>query len=146
MTEKNIGSDYCDLMFNITNRTTYGDEKTAEDINNIIDISNLSVIITEKNNKFAPIIFPKEDQLYLSTDQFFLFTQRIFWNADDVFNFTVKIGELEKEFTFTVPRPEQPYPFWTWSNGQWISPISYPKDGKMYSWNEEKINWELTED
>jgi len=141
MTTEDIASNYCDLNFSITDRTTLGDDKTQADLNHTIDLTDFSVVISEKNNKFSEIIFPKGD--LKSTDQFFLFSERIFWNADDVFNFTVKIGELEKEFTFTVPRPEQPYPSWTWSQGQWNAPVAYPDDGSRYVWNEENLNWEI---
>jgi len=99
MTTENVASNYCDFNFNITERTTVGDEKTNEDLNHEIDLTDFSVVITEKNNKFSEITFPKEGQVLKSTDQFFLFSERIFWSADDVLNFTVKIGELEKEFT-----------------------------------------------
>lgn len=143
MTTENIASNYCDLTFNITDRTTYGDEKTAEDTNHEIDLEGFSITITEKNNKFLPISFPEAGVILKSTDQFLLFTERLYWNADDVFNFTVKIGELEKEFAYTVPRPEQPYPSWTWSNGQWNAPVSYPEGEGLYDWNEDNLNWEL---
>ena len=142
MTTEDIASNYCDLNFNITERTTIGDEKTNEDLNHEIDLTNFSVVITEKNNEFLPISFPEAGVYLKSTDQFFLFSERISWNVDDVITFTVKIGELEKEFTYTVPRPEQPYPSWTWSNGQWNAPVAYPDDGSRYDWNEEKLNWE----
>ena len=143
MTTSNILSNYCDLNFNITDRLTYGDEKTAEDTNHTINLEGFLVTITEKNNKFSDISFPKAGVILKSTDQFFLFSERLFWNADDLIIFTVKIGELEKEFTYTVPRPEKPYPSWTWSNGQWNAPVSYPEDGSRYDWNEENLNWEI---
>jgi hypothetical protein len=142
MTTEYSVSDSYDINFNITERTTVGDEKTNEDLNHEIDLTDFSVVITEKNNKFSEITFPKEGQVFESTDQFFLFSERIFCSADDVLNFTVKIGELEKEFTYTVPRPEQPYPSWTWSNGQWSAPVAYPNDGDFYDWNESTLSWE----
>lgn len=38
----------------------------------------------------------------------------------------------------------QPYPSWilntqTW---QWVPPVEYPFDGKIYEWNEDNVNWE----
>lgn len=38
----------------------------------------------------------------------------------------------------------QPYPSWslntqTW---QWVPPVEYPFDGKIYEWNENNVNWE----
>ena len=44
------------------------------------------------------------------------------------------------ETTFTIPRPPQPYPSWTWDNG-WNPPVAYPKDGKRYNWDEATTSW-----
>ena len=36
----------------------------------------------------------------------------------------------------------QPHPSWTLdSNKQWIAPVAYPQDGKMYNWNEDLGEW-----
>lgn len=39
-----------------------------------------------------------------------------------------------------------PKPFESWvldeETCHWKAPVSYPKDGVMYSWNEETTNWE----
>ena len=39
--------------------------------------------------------------------------------------------------------PPQPYPSWTLVEAtcQWESPIPYPTDDKMYTWDEETTNW-----
>jgi hypothetical protein len=164
-----ISSNYCDITFNITKRTTPQvviDSKTATtgsiisdktelqtikpriskaviDIDNKISLVNFSVIITEKNGKFKQIILEKDGITYLSTDQFFLFSERVFWKVDDEISFIIKVNDTTKEFNLTVPRPEQPYKSWTWKDGCWAPPVPYPEDGKMYIWNEEKLNWEL---
>ena len=39
-----------------------------------------------------------------------------------------------------------PSPFASWTldeNFDWQAPISYPTDGKTYSWNEDTLSWEL---
>jgi hypothetical protein len=43
---------------------------------------------------------------------------------------------------FIAPKP---YNSWTLNETtcQWESPLSYPSDGKHYSWNESNIVWEL---
>jgi hypothetical protein len=164
-----ISSDYCDIIFNITKRTTPQvviDLKTATttsiiydktelqtikpriskaaiDIDNEISLVNFSVIITEKNGKFKQILLEKEGITYLSTDQFFLLCERVFWKADDEIVFVIKVNDITKEFNLTVPRPEQPFKSWTWEDGSWNPPVPYPKDGKYYIWNEDKLNWEL---
>jgi hypothetical protein len=39
--------------------------------------------------------------------------------------------------------PPQPFPSWTLSEETclWYSPVPYPTDGKVYSWDEATINW-----
>ena len=39
--------------------------------------------------------------------------------------------------------PPQPFASWVLdeTTAQWIAPILYPTDGKMYLWDEEKQNW-----
>ena len=41
----------------------------------------------------------------------------------------------------------QPYPSWLLNEDSclWESPVPCPDDGKMYRWNEDNQNWELTE-
>jgi hypothetical protein len=40
--------------------------------------------------------------------------------------------------------PPKPFPSWTLNEDTclWQSPIPYPNDGKMYTWNEEIGNWQ----
>ena len=40
--------------------------------------------------------------------------------------------------------PPKPFPSWTLNEDSclWQSPIPYPNDCKMYTWNEEIINWQ----
>jgi hypothetical protein len=49
----------------------------------------------------------------------------------------------EAEDIFITP---QPYPSWTREGSFWISPVEYPSDGKMYSWNEDNQSWDLISD
>lgn len=39
--------------------------------------------------------------------------------------------------------PPKPFPSWTLNEESclWQSPVPYPSDGKMYTWNEDIINW-----
>lgn len=41
--------------------------------------------------------------------------------------------------------PQQPYPSWVLNEQTclWESPVPYPNDNKIYTWNEEQINWQL---
>jgi hypothetical protein len=38
--------------------------------------------------------------------------------------------------------PPKPFPSWILNaNAQWEAPVAMPQDGKMYSWDEEAVNW-----
>jgi hypothetical protein len=39
--------------------------------------------------------------------------------------------------------PPQPYPSWTLNQdtAQWVCPVAYPEDGKLYSWDESTQSW-----
>jgi len=43
--------------------------------------------------------------------------------------------------------PPQPYNSWTLNEDtcQWESPVTYPDDGKRYTWDEATTNWMATE-
>ena len=40
--------------------------------------------------------------------------------------------------------PPKPFPSWTLNEESclWDSPVPYPSDGKMYTWNEDILNWQ----
>ena len=40
--------------------------------------------------------------------------------------------------------PPKPFPSWTLNEESclWDSPLPYPNDGKMYTWNEKILNWQ----
>lgn len=48
---------------------------------------------------------------------------------------------VEAVHTFTMPRPEQPYPSWVWQDGGWMPPVPYPDGDTFYSWNEDTLTW-----
>lgn len=39
--------------------------------------------------------------------------------------------------------PKKPWASYTLDeeNAIWISPVEYPKDGKLYTWNEDSLSW-----
>ena len=51
-------------------------------------------------------------------------------------------------FTYDATRdafiPPQPYASWTLNDDTclWESPVAYPDDGQMYTWNEETTSWD----
>jgi hypothetical protein len=40
----------------------------------------------------------------------------------------------------------QPYPSWLLDAQicDWVAPVSYPNDGKLYDWNESTLTWDLS--
>ena len=48
---------------------------------------------------------------------------------------------VEGETTFTVPRPPQPFPSWTWTDGRWTPPVPYPDGDAEYVWDEQSGAW-----
>ena len=52
-------------------------------------------------------------------------------------------------FTYDAGRdafiPPQPYASWTLNDDTclWESPVAYPDDGQMYTWNEDTTSWDL---
>jgi hypothetical protein len=41
--------------------------------------------------------------------------------------------------------PPKPFPSWLLNaDAQWEAPVAMPTDGQVYSWDEENINWVLT--
>lgn len=48
---------------------------------------------------------------------------------------------VENNTTWTVPRPEQPYPSWTWVDGRWQAPTPYPDSDGFYRWDENIGDW-----
>jgi hypothetical protein len=52
---------------------------------------------------------------------------------------------FDKELDAFIP----PKPFNSWvlneETCQWESPVAHPKDGKIYTWNEEEISWDEVE-
>ena len=46
----------------------------------------------------------------------------------------------EEEDIFVAP---QPFPSWTRNGSFWESPIEYPLDGNIYTWNEQYLSWDL---
>jgi hypothetical protein len=54
-------------------------------------------------------------------------------------------NRFEKDFTFTTPRPTQPFVSWTYDSEtyKWNPPVEYPNDGELYLWNEDTQSWDV---
>ena len=67
------------------------------------------------------------------------------------YNATIRKNFAGVGFTYDKARDAfiPPKPFESWALDEetctWVSPVLYPTDGKIYTWNEENTNWEEVE-
>lgn len=89
--------------------------------------------------------YPPENVEYVATDQTYLTNDRVHLAPDDEVVLEVwaeNAGQrYEGQTAFTVSRPEQPYPSWTWENGVWRPPVPYPDGDGWYEWDEDQQAW-----
>lgn len=89
--------------------------------------------------------YPPEGVEYSATDQAYITNDRVDLAADDEVVLAVWAengGQRhEGQTTFAVPRPEQPYPSWTWQDGAWAPPAPYPVGDGFYTWDEGAQEW-----
>lgn len=92
---------------------------------------------------------PLEGISYVSSDENYLYSNTV--NdlvPDEEYVLSVwaeNAGERwEEEFSFTIPRPESPYPSWIYDDEthSWNAPVAYPENGGTYFWNENIGEWE----
>lgn len=106
---------------------------------------NFGAVATVKDNTVLSVKYPPQNVVYKEVRSGSLFKSRINAQADDVVELLVFIEIEGARFSdlkvFTVPRPANPYGSWIWEDGAWASPVKYPSDGKLYVWDEAKINW-----
>lgn len=112
-----------------------------------LDIRGLTVGVSVSANGEQTLhrTWPPKGVKFSRTDQDVLLTQRARWSPDDEvvidawFNLA---GDLYRDaWTFTAPRPAQPYPSWTWNGTAWAAPVAYPEDGGEYTWDEIGQQW-----
>lgn len=67
------------------------------------------------------------------------------------YNATIRKNFAGAGFTYDEARdafiPPKPFESWVLDEEtcQWVSPVAYPTNGKIYTWNEENTNWEEVE-
>lgn len=107
--------------------------------------TQFGVIVTRGAETLLAEAWPRPGVTYVRTDQDVLETARVRWQPDDEITLSVwmesALGRVEDSATFTVPRPAQPYPSWTWQGGRWAPPVAYPEDGGEYVWDEADGAW-----
>lgn len=121
----------------------------VSDDSSVVIFDNLSFgFDASSGEKSTTIVEPSEGVIYVSTDQPVMVTYTLEdLVADEVWTmnmWTENAGTpFAESFTFTVPRPSSPYPSWVWDEAEhdWVPPIPYPNDEKVYMWNEETQSW-----
>ena len=97
--------------------------------------------------------YPPEGVTLLRSDQSYLCSDRVDLIPNEYYEiecWTQELGGVREVsiYKFTTAKLPQPYLSWIWDDvGKlWNPPIPYPKDGKSYTWDEDKQDWvEVTE-
>lgn len=88
--------------------------------------------------------FPKENAIYLESDQEWIEVVRITHSADlpVVVTYSVHDGQLEYNalLSYTTPKPNKPFNSWVWNGEYWQPPVPYPSEGN-WRWDEETLSW-----
>jgi len=141
-TPKDLAPDYCDLMAGIV--------KESARLN--MDRVSFGYSLKRDGEEISSKSWPPPNVRYVQTDQEVIEVERVFFYPEEelTIDFWLDYGgnHLEDSYTFTTPRPAQPYDSWTWDAEakQWVPPVPYPDDGGMYTWDEEAQEWVLIPD
>jgi hypothetical protein len=114
-----------------------------------IDIRGLTLgaIVKIDGTIVQQISLPPPGVQYRSTDQNTLGTSCIRpFPPDGICSIDVWVqsrdgARHESSITFTIPRPKQPYPSWSWNGIFWNAPEPYPDDSEGYKWDEAVGAW-----
>ena len=106
----------------------------------------MRLTITADGAEIFDLSLPPAGVRYRQTDQDMLATGRVSWKPDQQIEVsawckTNSGHKVTAQAQLTAPRPEQPYPSWTWSGIAWEAPLPYPNDGGDYVWDESSGEW-----
>lgn len=134
-----IKPNYCDLYLGLTSNT-------------IINYSSLSFGFSLENTNGTVLEqenWPPANTRYVSSDQKYLLTKRIFYTPATKYNLNIwsfNAGELfSSTWSLVTPRPMQPYTSWTWNGTVWEAPTPMPTEdpasGFYWRWDEPSLSW-----
>jgi hypothetical protein len=116
-----------------------------------LDEANIVInVIVVNNQTIEELPFPQSEPIGVAFCKS-LFGADTNWKQTS-YNSSFRINYAGVGFTFDdmVPPngvfiPPQPFPSWVLdtSTYNWVSPITYPNDGNMYSWDETAQSWIL---
>jgi len=120
-------------------------------VENVIAVSNLIATTEEKGQEFINNTYQTND-IWKQTS----YNTRggKYYNSDNTLGDQSKAFRKNyagKGYTYDENRDAfiAPKPFNSWilneDTCRWESPIPYPTDGKMYSWNESTLTWDIVE-
>lgn len=120
----------------------------------VVEFDNLSFgyTLTKSSETISEASFPREGQSYVNTEADegqWIESISLVTIPETEYNLNMWCvnggSRFEKDFSFTTPKPEQPFSSWTYDSEtyKWNPPVSYPNDGELYNWNEETTSWDV---
>lgn len=108
-------------------------------------------ILSSNNVEITRKEFPRDNHYYISSDQDYLHSEGLNVEYEKDYDLQIWVENAglfhRVNYQFTGPRPEQPYPSWTWDeqNKTWIAPIPEPEPDRenriLYAWSESTQSW-----
>lgn len=119
-----------------------------------LKFNNLSFSISffENDTEVFSKQYPEDNQKFISSNQLYLVSD-IVENIKPLTEYRVDISATNSDITFddsffvTTPEPYKPYPSWEYDEelGDYVPPVDYPDDDKLYNWNETQQKWIVLE-
>jgi hypothetical protein len=136
------------LSIDTANAEPYGGDLvgTLNRHGQVISLRGLSygATVTVNGAETLAHVWPPANIRYVKTDQDVLSAVRASWAPDDEVTIAAWVqtpaNRYETTESFVAPRPPQPYPSWTWTDGAWTPPIPYPEEGE-WQWDEAAQEW-----
>lgn len=113
-------------------------------VDQFVDLS-FGFTVTANGESVMEKSYPPGNVKYVATDQTYVTNDRVDLASDDEVVLSVWATNdgvtTAGEVSFVVPRPEQPYPSWTWNGTGWEPPVPYPGEEPGYVWDEDLQDW-----
>jgi hypothetical protein len=105
-------------------------------------------VFSDGDGPLAQQQWPVATERYISSDQPWLISEKVDYLPDTRYSLTLwsEDGGQRYEAVYHVltPKPDRPYPSWTWDGSAWQPPIPPPDDGS-WEWDEAGQQWVAAE-
>lgn len=134
-----LGTHYSDLFISFKDNSN-ADPFYFNNLNFLYRFSINGQIVSEKT-------YPPVGIKYFNSSDDYLVVERLNFDPGKQYTLYLSVENngqfFEKSFTFLIPFPTKPYNSWTWNEitKDWQSPVSFPKDGRFYDWDEKTLSW-----